>query len=184
MLVARLRPSYRARWACCRMCSARVMYALSRDQGALSPHASIVHCRDISPMLRHRKSHIPGISIATESLEKSVARVAQACHAHPTPYRVRKPTLWFATEKHHVTTAPLEFLSRHKVLCSDRNVPPMGKLFRDIRRSLSRPKPNPAPNPVPTLKSCHDIEFLSRHRAEKPLSRQRRPLSRPKPPSM
>ena len=62
-----------------------VIYALSWAQGAMSSHASIVHYRDISPMSRHRKSHISGFSVATKSLEKSVARVAQACRARQTP---------------------------------------------------------------------------------------------------
>ena len=76
-------------------------------------------------------------SVVIESFEKSVAQATEACRVRPEPYRVRKPGLWVATGKHLVTTPPLEFLLRHKVLCHDRNVPPLGKLYRDIRRPLS-----------------------------------------------
>ena len=34
--------------------------------------------------------------------------------------------------------------------CRNRNVPPLGKLYRDIRRPLLRPKPGSTPNPVAT----------------------------------
>ena len=74
----------------------------------------------------------------------------------PTPYCVRRPTMWVTIEKHPIATPPLKFLSQHKVFYRDRNVPPLGKLCRDIRRPLSRPKIGPAPNPVATLNSCHD----------------------------
>ena len=50
----------------------------------------------------------------------------------------------------------LEFLSQHKVLCRDRNVPPLGKLCHDIRRPLLRPKLGLAPNTVTTLNFCRD----------------------------
>ena len=69
---------------------------------------------------------------------------------------MRRTALWVATEKHSVATPLLEFLLRHKVFCRDRNVPPLGKLYRDIRRPLWRPKPGLAPNPVSTLNFCHD----------------------------
>ena len=67
-----------------------------------------------------------------------------------------RPALWVATEKHSVATPPLEFLLRHKVFCHDRNVPPLVKLCRDIRRPLSQPKPSPDSNPVSRLNFCHD----------------------------
>ena len=126
--------------------------------------------------------------------------------------------LQVTTEKHPVATPPWKTLSRHKILCHDRNIPPLGKLYYDTRRPLSRPKPGPALNPAATLNFCHetgptnhysdreglcrdlnhptclgtmsrhrdpclDTEFLSRHRADKPISRQRRPLLPPKPPN-
>ena len=81
---------------------------------------------------------------------------AQACHASPAPCRVRMPALWVAIEKHHVATPPLKTLLRHKFFCRDRNVPPLGKLCRDTRRPLSRPKPGTAPNPIATLDFCRD----------------------------
>ena len=54
--------------------------------------------------------------------------------------------------QHH----PWKTLSRHKIFYPDQNVPPLGKLCRDTRRPLSRPKPGPAPNPVTTLNFCRD----------------------------
>ena len=48
-------------------------HALLRAQGALSLGASVVHCRKISSMLRHGKSHVPRFFVVTESLEKFVA---------------------------------------------------------------------------------------------------------------
>ena len=81
--------------------------------------------------------HDREFSVVTESFEKSVAQADKACRERPAPCRVRKPGLWVATGKHLVTTPPLEFLLRHKVLCHNRNVPTLGKLCHDIRRPLS-----------------------------------------------
>ena len=51
-----------------------------------------------------------------------------------------------------VSTPPLQTLSRHKILYRDRNSPALGKLCRDTRGPLSRPKhPIPNPNPMVTL---------------------------------
>ena len=36
-------------------------------RSALSPHASIMHCRDISLMSRQGKSHVPRFSVAIEN---------------------------------------------------------------------------------------------------------------------
>ena len=71
--------------------------------------------------------------------------------ARVVPCRVRRPALWVVTKKHHVTTTLLETLSRHKVLCRDRNVPPLGKLCHDTRRPSLRSKPGPIPNSIATL---------------------------------
>ena len=60
-------------------------------------------------------------------------------------------------KKHPIATPPLETLSRHKVLCRDKNVPPMGKLCRDTRRPLSLPKPGLALSLVATLNFCCNL---------------------------
>ena len=46
---------------------------------------------------------------------------------------------------------------RDKIFYRDRNGPALGKLCRDTRGPLSRPKhPVPAPNPITTLNFCRD----------------------------
>ena len=56
-----------------------IIHALLGAQGALSPRSLVVHCRDIIPMSRHGKFHVPGFSVATESLEKFIA-IENLCH--------------------------------------------------------------------------------------------------------
>ena len=84
----------------------------------------------------------------------SVMHAAQACRAHPAPCCMCRPSLWVMTKKHPITTPPLEIMSRHKVFYRDKNFPPLGKLFRDIMTSLSRPKPSPTLNSVVTVNFC------------------------------
>ena len=84
--------------------------------GLLSPIHSLSHARFVAclrrsvigllgrALSRHGKSYIPRFYIVTESLEKSLALATQACRAHLAPCRVRKLTLWVATEKHPVGT--------------------------------------------------------------------------------
>ena len=103
---------------------------------------------------------------------------AQACHASAQHPVVHAGLLYGSRQKntllqHH----PWKTLSRHKIFYRDKNVPPLGKLYRDTRRPLSSPS-------LASPKPCCDTEFLSRHKADKSLLRQRRPLSRPKPPNM
>ena len=51
----------------------------------------------------------------------------------------------------------LQTLSQHKIFCGNRNGPALGKLCRDTRGSLSRPKhPIPALNPITTQNFCRD----------------------------
>ena len=77
-----------------------------------------------------------------------------------------------------VATPPLQTLSRHKIFCRNRNGPALGKLCRDTRGPLSRPKHLvPALNLVVTQNFCCNT-------GPKYLSRQRKPLSRPKPLNM
>ena len=57
-----------------------------------------------------------------------------------------------------ITTPPLQTLSRHKIFCRDKNGSTLGKLCRDTRGPLSRPKhPFPAPNPVVTQNFYRDV---------------------------
>ena len=155
------RPSGRSRLASCCPSSVGVI----RAQGALSPHASAMHYHDISPMSRHGKSHILGFSVVTESLEKSVPienslsrqnTIRSLSHGQPRPVmRVQCPV---ACPGFPCGSQQKNILSQHHPwnFCHYRNVPPLGKLYHDMRRPLSRPKPNPALNPVVTLNSYCD----------------------------
>ena len=64
----------------------------------------------------------------------------------------------------------LATLSRHKIFCRKRHGPALGKLCRDIRGPLSRPK-----HLVLAPKPCRDTKFLSRNEA-KNLCRDRESL--------
>ena len=97
---------------------------------------------------------------------------------HPVLYHACRPDLWVATRNS---------LSQHhpcKPCCDKKSYVAIG--IAQPRKTLSRHKgtlvatQTPCPNPKP----CCDTEFLLRHRVEKYMSRQRKALSRPKPPSM
>ena len=97
---------------------------------------------------------------------------ASACLALLALYRVRRPGLWVAIG------------NAMSQLRRDRNNPPLGKLCRDTKRPLSRPKhPSPAPNPVATQTTQYswephcDTEIPVVTQSQKALSRTHAALS-------
>ena len=93
--------------------------------------------------------------------------------------RALRPGLWCGSQQETLyRNTTMQPLSRHKIFCRDRNGLALGKLCHDIR------------DPCRDTNTLSQPQTLSQHKiyvatlGQKSLSRQRKPMLRPKPPSM